>query len=465
MRLIFHGAAREVTGSSHIVEINGYRILLDCGLHQGKRKEAFEQNRQFGYDPKSLDAVVLSHAHMDHSGNLPTLVKAGFEGTIYCTDATADLCDIMFRDCAYIQIRDVEYINKKRLKQGKNPFEPLYTEEDAAYACTRLKPIRYGAHTEILPGVEVTFSDAGHILGSAFSTIDYKENNDKRRLFFTGDIGRRNIPILKDPQIVGDIDYLITESTYGDRKHPDREDVKQHLQKVVNLVCQRKSKLIIPAFSIGRTQLIVYLLNQLHSEGKICPVPVYVDSPLSSAATDIYNKHIECWDKDAVEFMINNGRPFNFKGLKYTEKVEDSMKLNDMPGPMIIISASGMIEAGRILHHIKNNIDNPDNIILIVGYMAENTLGRKIAEKQREVKIFGEMMPLKAQVEEIAALSAHADKLEMIDLFRKADPKRIKHCFCVHGEDNALEHFSQSLREEGMQQVSVPSPSDIFDLN
>lgn len=465
MKLNFHGAAKEVTGSSHILEVNGKKILLDCGLYQGKRKEAFEKNRQFPFDPKSIDAVVLSHAHMDHSGNIPTLVKAGFDGSIFCTDATADLCEIMFRDCAYIQLRDVEYINKKRIKQGKTPFQPLYTAEEADIAVGRISPVPYGRTVEILPGVNVTLTDAGHILGSAIVTLDCRDNGDTKRLCFTGDIGRRDIPILKDPQMLDNIDYLITESTYGDRRHPPKKDVKGQLQMLINDVCAKKSKLIIPAFSIGRTQLLVYLLNQLHAEEKICALDAFVDSPLSSAATKIYSKHMECWDSEAVHFLMNEGRPFNFEGLKYTENVNESKELNDKDGPMIIISASGMVEAGRILHHVKNNIDDPDSVILIVGYMAENTLGRRIAEKHPEIKILGEKMPLAAHVEEIAALSAHADKFEMLELFSKVKPENIKHAFCVHGEDGALEHFAGCLKEQGMKKVSIPSPGDSFELN
>lgn len=465
MKIHFHGAAKEVTGSAHIIEVNGKKILLDCGLYQGKRKEAFEKNRQFTYDPKSIDVVVLSHAHIDHSGNLPTLIKEGYQGPIFCTDATADLCGIMFKDSAYIQMRDVEYVNKKRIKQNKTPFEPLYTDEDADIATTHLQPIAYNKITEIIPGVELTLTEAGHILGSAMVTLDCRENGNRSRLMFTGDIGRRDIPILKDPFMPGGVDYLITESTYGDRKHPPREDVKSALADFVNKICERKSKLIIPAFSVGRTQLLVYMLNQLYAEGKISDVPTYVDSPLSSAATKIYDKHVECWDSEAIKFMVNEGRPFNFKNLKYTEDVEESKSLNDLPGPMIIISASGMVEAGRIIHHMKNNIENPDNIILIVGYMAENTLGRRIAEKLPQVKIFGDMIPLNAQVEELAALSAHADKFEMTELFGRNKPENIKHAFCVHGEENAVENFSQNLREIGMQKVTIPNPGDVIELN
>ena len=418
MKLTFHGAAQEVTGSSHILTVNGKNILLDCGLFQGKRKEAFEKNRQFAYDPASLDAVFLSHAHMDHSGNLPTLVKKGFRGKIYCTDATADLCKIMFRDCAHIQELDVAYVNKKRAKQGKTLFEPLYTTEEADKASEHLEPFGYGKTFSPFEGVEVSFHEAGHILGSAFTAIDVRENGFRGRVMFTGDIGRRDIPILKDPEIISDIDYLITESTYGTRNHPPAENVKENDRRDNKAYLRRRrARLIIPAFSIGRTQHIVYLLNKLFVEGRIAPIPVYVDSPLSSAATEIYAKHEECWDKDAISFVLNAGKPFSFNGLRYTESVEESKQLNNMSGPMIIISASGMAEAGRILHHLANNISSPKNVILIVGYMAEHTLGKRLVEKAKTIKIFGEEYKRKAKIEILGALSAHADKDEMLAYF------------------------------------------------
>ncbi|HBR18733.1 MAG: MBL fold metallo-hydrolase [Planctomycetes bacterium GWC2_45_44] len=464
MKLTFHGAAQEVTGSAHIVTINGKNILLDCGLFQGKRKEAFEKNRNFLVDPDKIDVMLLSHAHMDHSGNIPTLVKKGYKGKIFCTDATADLCQIMFRDCANIQVRDTEYINKKRARQGQKPFEPLYTVEQADIASTHLSPVPYSKPFKLFDNVEVCFHDAGHILGSAFTEINFRETGSTKKLMFTGDIGRRDIPILKDPVVINDIDYLITESTYGDRKHPPAADVKGKLEELVNEICRTKGKMIIPAFSIGRTQLLIYLLNKLHAEGRICPIPVYVDSPLSSAATSVYGKHRECWDPASVEFLVNSSKPFDFGGLRYTESVQESMALNDLPGPMIIISASGMCEAGRILHHLKNNITNPKNIVLIVGYMAENTLGRKIAEHQPEVKIFGMTLPLRARVEEIAALSAHADEFEMLDYFGRCGASHIEHVFCVHGEQNALEFFSDRLVEAGMKNAHIPSPGQVFEL-
>jgi len=464
MKVTFHGAAQEVTGSSHLLTVNGKNILLDCGLYQGRRKEAFEKNRLFPYEPASLDAVLLSHAHMDHSGNIPTLIKKGFKGKIYCTDATADLCQIMFRDCAHIQELDVAYVNKKRAKQGKALFEPLYTEADAEEAARHLEAIPYGKTFSPLDGVEVSFHDAGHILGSAFTAIDVRENGFRGRLMYTGDIGRRDIPILKDPEVVGDIDYLITESTYGSRKHPPADDVKGKLEALMHQICQTKGKIIIPAFSIGRTQHLIYLLNKLYVEGRICPVPVYVDSPLSSAATAVYGKHQECWDHDAISFLLNGSKPFSFKTLHYTENVEESKHLNVMPGPMIIISASGMAEAGRILHHLANNIGDEKNIILIVGYMAEHTLGKRLVEKAKTVKIFGEEYQRRAQIEVFGALSAHADRDEMLDYFTRCGVGHIKHAFCVHGEPDVLGPFTNSLHQIGIPLVSAPTPGESFEL-
>jgi metallo-beta-lactamase family protein len=464
MKFTFYGAAGEVTGSSHVIESNGRRVMLDCGLYQGKRKEAFEKNRQFPFDPASVDAVLLSHAHMDHSGNLPTLVRKGFKGKIWCTGPTAELCGIMFRDCAHIQEMDVAYVNKKRAKQGKTLFEPLYTQADAEAAAGHLEGIDYGRTFSPVEGMEVSFFDAGHILGSAFTVIDVRENGNKRRVMYTGDIGRYAVPILRDPVPVGGIEYLITESTYGDRVHPAGVDVEGRLQQIVNRICQTRGKLIIPAFSIGRTQLIIFLLNKLYSQGRICPLPVYVDSPLSSAATEIYARHRECWDEEAKHLILNGSGPFSFSTLRYTESVDESKMLNALNGPMIIISASGMMEAGRVLHHISNNIGDPRNIILVVGYQALNTLGRKIVDREPVVKVFGEEHELKAQVEMMEALSAHADRPEMLEYFRKCGLQKTKWAFCVHGEDGALTEWAAALKEMGVHDAEVPVSGQSFEL-
>jgi len=463
MRLTFCGAARTTTGSMHRLEINGRQILLDCGLYQGRRKEAFERNRNMPIDPTKVEIVLLSHAHIDHSGNLPTLVRKGFRGPIIATPATRDLCDIMLRDSAYLQERDVAYVNRKRIRQGKNPFEPLYTTADIDPTMDRFETLDYETPLEIIPGVTVTFHDAGHILGSGLTAIDVEEDGRRRRLVFTGDLGRKDMPILKDPVVVGDIDILLTESTYGNRLHHARQDVCDELADTVNSVVRTKGKLIIPAFSVGRTQQIVYFLRELHEKKEIPHLPVFVDSPLSSRATDVYEGHPECYDSETMQVLLDNDAPFSFRGLKYITDVKDSKKLNRMPGPAIIISASGMCEGGRILHHLKNNVEDERNGILIVGYQAEHTLGRRLVEGVPTIKIFGEHYSLRARVQVINALSAHADKNEMLDYFGQIGkmPERV---FIVHGEMDQAEPFSESLRQLGMADVTIPERGQVVEI-
>ncbi len=455
MKITFFGAAREVTGSMHLITVNGSRVLLDCGLCQGKRKKAFERNRNLPFDAGSIDACVLSHAHIDHSGNLPTLVNRGFSGRILATPATVDLCDIMLRDSVYLQLRDVEYVNKKRARQGKNLFEPLALPEDVDRAMKQFEGVPYQTKREVVPGMTITFHDAGHILGSAVTSIDFQGNKGHGRLLFTGDLGRNNMPILRDPTVVHDVDYLITESTYGSRSHPPRKDVKGALKEVVTKVARRRSKLIIPAFSVGRTQQMVYFLRELHEEREIPHMPMYVDSPLSSRATDVYEKHEECYDREALRIVLEGDEPFTFRGLRYITDVEDSKALNRAKGPIIIISASGMCEGGRILHHLKNSIEDKRNIILFVGYQAENTLGRRIVEHREPIRIFGDEYRLRAEVRSIEALSAHADRNEMLNYFRQMGPK-VRQAFVVHGEMDEAQPFSEALRDLGARHVLIP---------
>jgi len=459
----FHGAARTTTGSMHVMDINGTRILLDCGLYQGKRKEAFEKNRNLPLDPKSVDVCVLSHAHIDHSGNLPTFVKHGYEGKILATPATRDLCEIMLYDSAYLQQRDVEYVNKKRARQGKNLFEPLYVQEDVDKCLNHYETIEYDSPTNIAPGVSMTFHDAGHILGSALTTFDISENGSTRRLLFTGDMGRNHMPILEDPVVVDNIDILLTESTYGNRLHPSEEDVKQKLTELCRKVTDRKSRLVIPAFSVGRTQQLLYFLHEMWREGRLCDIPVYVDSPLSSKATDVYRKHPECYDEDAIAIARDSEDPFSFARARCITSLEDSMKLNDMKGPVIIISASGMCEGGRILHHLKRTVGNENDIILIVGYQAENTLGRRLLENTVPIRIFGEEFTLKAEVHNIQALSAHADRDELLKYFRNMGP-HVNHAFVVHGEPEQAEPFALRLTEMGAKNTVVPEPGQTVEI-
>ncbi len=457
LAVTFHGAARTTTGSMHLVEANGLRILLDCGLYQGHRKEAFERNRNMPVDPASLDAVILSHAHIDHSGNLPTLMRHGFRGKVFCTPATADLCSIMLRDSAFIQEQDLNFVNKKRVRQGKKPFELLYDQKDVDKLLNHMQPEVLHQQIKIGPGVSVVLHEAGHILGSAIVQLDVKTTGEKsQRLVFTGDLGQSGQPIIKNPSPVEGANALLIESTYADRDHPVLEDVMGRLKAFIEDIHQQRSKLIIPAFSVGRTQNLLYYLNQLVGQGRIPRTPVYVDSPLSTKATGIYAKHRECYDEDASEMLRNGDNPLDFPGLQYTSSVEESMALNDRKGPMIIISASGMCEGGRIVHHLRNGIPNPRNIVLIVGFQAEHTLGRRIVEKREEVRIFGESVPLNARVHTINALSAHADRKGLMEWFDAINSPALACNFAIHGEEDKVEAMRDLLQQHGGRNVIAP---------
>ena len=463
MKVQFLGAAGTTTGSMHLIEANGSTILLDCGLYQGKRKEAFERNRNLPVEAGSVDAVVLSHAHIDHSGNCPSLVKNGFEGRIHATDATTDLCRVMLRDSAYIQERDVEYANKKRKKQGKKLFEPLYTIEDAEATNEHFEPVSYGQTFEPAPGIRCAFFDAGHILGSAFTRIEISENGTTRTLFYSGDMGRKHMPILKDPVVVEGCEYLITESTYGNRFHPPVADVKAKLAGLINDIAASRGRLVIPAFSVGRTQQVLYFIHELLEERQIPQIPIFVDSPLSLAATEVFSKHTECYDKEMLELVHSSSEPFGFRGLQFTESADESKALNDREGPFVTISASGMCEAGRILHHLSNTMQDSRNIILIIGYQAEHTFGRRLVEREGPYRLFGEEHRLLARVEVINALSAHADRNEMLEYYGSIDTP-FRKAFVVHGEADQSEPFAEALGELGIAEVEIPQPGDEFEL-
>ncbi|MGK9367815.1 MBL fold metallo-hydrolase RNA specificity domain-containing protein [Melioribacter sp. Ez-97] len=457
MKIQFIGAAQTVTGSMHYIEACGKKFLIDCGLYQGKRKIAFELNRTFDYfNPEEIDFVILSHAHIDHSGNLPTLVKKGFNGKIFSTFATRDLASIMLLDSAHIQEKDVEYVNKKRKKRGQNLFEPLYTQADARQTLELFVGINYHREFEIAPGIKLTFFDAGHILGSASLFLTINENGALKHLGFSGDLGRPNLPILRDPEKIPDVDFYICESTYGNKTHDNPKDTEVKLAEVINLAWERKSKIIVPAFSVGRTQELVYAIHRIF-ENKMAPeIRIYVDSPLSVNATEIFRLHPECFDFEISQFLVNHKDPFGFDKLTYIKDVEDSKKLNTTPGPCMIISSSGMCESGRILHHLANNIENPDNIILMVGYTAENTLGRKITEKQSPVKIFGDEYQLNAEVRVMDSLSAHADARELFDYVSRFDKSRLQQIFLVHGEPEQQIPFKTKLQNAGFKSVEIP---------
>jgi len=463
MRFTFYGAARTTTGSMHVVEVNGSRILLECGLYQGKRKEAFERNRNLPFDPRSVDVCVLSHAHIDHSGNLPSLVKRGFAGPIYATPATIDLCEIMLLDTAYLNLRDVNYVNKKRQSQGKNLFEPLFDADDVERTMGRFRGVPYETTVEVAPGVNLTYHDAGHILGAALVSLELSEGGRTKRLFFTGDLGRKNLPILKDPVVAPPADLVITESTYGNRVHPSMEDVKQRLLDLCRKVIDRRSKMVVPAFSVGRTQQLLYFLHELWHEGRLGELPIYVDSPLSIKATQIYEKHPECYDAQMRELIEKKEEPFSFGKVRFVTEVEESKSLNSMEGPLIIISASGMCEGGRILHHLKNSVEDSRNIILIVGYQAENTLGRRLVYRQSPIKIFGEEYPLRAAVESLQALSGHADRNELLAYFSEMGPK-VEKAFVVHGDLDQAEPFAEALKALGANEVAIPEPGQAFEV-
>jgi len=465
MQIQFVGADRTVTGSMHHLIINGKNYLLDCGMFQGKRKEAFEINRNFDlFNPKDIDALILSHAHIDHLGNIPTLVKLGFQGPVYCTSATKDLAAVMLRDSAHIQEKDVEFVNKKRKKQGKNPFEPLYTASDAENVIPLLQEKKYHEEFEIDSNVKVKFFDAGHILGSAITFLSIKENNNSIDFAFSGDLGRPNLPILKDPEKIPDVDLFICESTYGGRFHDNIEGTNAKLLDVLTKAVNRNGKIIIPAFSLERTQELVFALHKIFESTKTPRIPIYVDSPLSTNATKVFREHPECFDEETFQFMKKYQDPFGFNKLTYITDAEDSKKLNDLDGPMVIISASGMAETGRILHHLANNIENDRNIILMVGYCAENTLGKKIIEKESVIKIFGEEYNVRAEVIVMNSLSAHADSNELTNYCNNFDKKKMKNIFLVHGDYDQQQKFSSRLNSIGFGQIIIPNRGDVFKI-
>ncbi len=463
MNIRFLGAARTTTGSLHCLEYDGHRVLLDCGLLQGHRKEAFEENRKLPFPADSIDAIILSHAHIDHSGRIPAFVKAGYRGPIYATSATRDLCDAMLRDSAYLQAKDVEYVNRKRREQRKTPFELLYDIPDVERTMTLFRTFEYGETREIAPGLKATFHDAGHILGSATVTLDYVKWGKPRRLLFTGDLGRSgDKPFLRPPEPVEGVDALITESTYGDRNHPADENIRGRLRDYVAFIVQHRSKLVVPAFSVGRTQQMLRFLDELRADGKIPQIPVYVDSPLASKATEIHKKHPECFKDSVRETLARGNDPFDFPGLHFVGPVQESMSLNSKPGPMIILSASGMCEGGRILHHLKNTITDPLNIVLFTGFQAEGTLGRRIVDGAPEVKIYGEMYPLRATVFTINGLSAHADSTGLASFAKSLGPS-VRRAFCVHGEEKYCQAHRDTLLSLGIKRVDIPEKGQLFE--
>ncbi len=466
MQIQFQGAARTVTGSMHVVTVNGKTILLDCGTYHGRRDEARERNKNFPFNPASIDAVVLSHAHIDHSGNLPTLVKQGFRGSIYATLATKDLCNVMLRDSAHIQEKDAEFVNKKHLKKHLPLVQPLYTMDDAEDAISLFHGIEYGKTFDVTDGIEARFEDAGHILGSASIALTLKENETTTTLAFTGDLGRPRLPILRDPVFIGDADYVISESTYGGRFHAPVVAMEEQLLGPLRRGIDRGAKIVIPAFSVGRTQEIVYVLHNLSVQGKIDHLPVFVDSPLSIKVTNVFKTHPECFDEETWRIIrsVRNNDPFGFERLTYVRDVNMSKELNDRKGPFIVISAQGMCEAGRVLHHLANTITDPKNMVIIVGYQAEHTLGKRLVMKEPTVNIFGEPHELKAEVVVLNSFSGHADKNELLEYVKQFDAKRLRHTYLVHGDLDQSEKLAAGMSSLGMSRVSIPARGDTAEL-
>jgi len=464
MRINFHGEAHTVMGSQHLLEINGHRLLLDCGLYQGRRSDTYARNLNFKYDPKTVDAVILSHAHIDHAGNLPNLVKNGYDGPILATHATVDLSTIMLADSGRIQESDAEWVNKKRAKRGEGPVEPLYTEADARHAVDLFRGVNYEEEFEVIPGVVARFVEAGHILGSAAVCLDITENGKKTRFWFSGDIGRYKLPILRDPVMPENVDYLLMESTYGDKPHNDPAQAFDEFEEVVARTIKRSGKVIIPSFAVGRTQELVYNLNIMMFEHGVPAVPVFVDSPLAVNASDIFRKHPECFDEETREFVAEARHPaLDFKMLTYVRSVEESKALNRRTDPMVIISASGMAETGRILHHLRNNIENPKNTVCIVSWQAPYTLGRRLADREKHIKIFGEPHTVKAEIATIGGLSAHAGQ-DLLVKYAIAVQSTVKKVFLVHGEEKSAMALTEKLKEKDMHEVYYPELHSSVDL-
>ncbi len=462
MQIAFYGAAQTVTGSQHLITVNGQRILLDCGLYEGKREESWRRNRELPFEAADVDVMVLSHAHIDHSGNIPNLVKQGFRGKIVCTRATADLCGAMLLDSGHIQEEDVEYVNRHRLRNGQPPVEPIYTRADAAESLQSFEGIDYGQPYPLAPGVRLTLYDAGHVLGSAIVALDFQPGKGglNRRLVFTGDLGRPHVPILRDPTRLTTADILLIESTYGNRTHPPLEESTEALKETIRRTSQRGGKVIIPAFAVERTQFLVYLLNRLYHQGDLPDIPIYVDSPLAVDVTDVFRRHPECFDDETRDYLLHEdpeGDIFGFKQLRYIRDVEQSKQLHTLQGSCVIISASGMAETGRIQHHLKNNIEDSRNTVMIVGWQAPNTLGRRLVEQAPVVRIFGKEYNLEAEVVKLNGLSGHADQPGLLS-WAQAFEKRPDQTFIVHGDLEAAQALAARMHDDlGYKGVTIPS--------
>ncbi|MBS2013177.1 MAG: MBL fold metallo-hydrolase [Deltaproteobacteria bacterium] len=461
MRIDFIGAAQTVTGSKHLLRTKHANVLLDCGMFQGRRRESIENNRNLGVEPREIDAVVLSHAHIDHSGALPVLVNQGYDGPIYTTPATRDLCAVMLEDAAMIQAADARYINKL-VDVGKSDMdrvEPLYTPDDVAKVMAQTIAVPYGRTMTVADGVRITFHDAGHVLGSAVTAIDVEEDGKTKRVVFTGDLGRKRMPILRDPEIVDGAHVLVTESTYGDRLHKPIAAMEDDLAGVLERTYKRGGKVVIPSFALERAQEILYAIRALRKEGRMPPMKVYVDSPLTVKITDIFKLHPECFDSETRALIRGDDSPFDFESLEYVSDKEESKAIDASPDPCVIISASGMCEAGRVVHHLKATIESEKNTVCIVGFQAAHTLGRRIVERRARVRIFGVERDLRAEVSVLNGFSAHADQKDLLDYAKALEARGpLGRIALVHGEPQAQAALREKLASQGLGDVHAPRP-------
>ncbi len=466
MHLEFYGAAEQVTGSLHRLHVKGKDILLDCGLFQGRRAEANRLNREVPRWASDAHCLVLSHAHIDHSGNIPSLVKRGFKGNVYCTPGTRDLCSVMLRDSAMIQQQDAKYLNKRNRREGIDEVvEPIYTVEDAQQAISQMISVPLYRPMEVAPGVTLTFHNSGHVLGAALVQLDIEENGKKRRVLFTGDLGRKELPLLKDPDIVSHVDFLMTESTYGDRVHPEFSNTDEQLGVIINETLKRKGRVMIPTFALERAQEVLFSLERLHEQGTIPEVPIYIDSPLAISITEIYKLHPEGLAADVRQRLIDRNDPFSPPGLTYVSEVEDSKALTNRNEPCIVIAGSGMCEGGRILHHLREGLESERNSVVIVGFMAQHTLGRRLAEHRSEVKVFGVMRDVRADVYVLNGLSAHADRDDLINFAEQtARAGNLRGVALVHGENKARESLKAGLQDRGIGNVIMAKRGERVEL-
>lgn len=465
MKLSFHGAARSVTGSRHLIQAPGASILLDCGLFQGRRHESDQRNQDLGFDPKSVDAALLSHAHLDHAGALPILAKRGFSGKVYLTRATADLTNVVLEDAAHIQQSDCEHVNRTEGRRGDQCRRPYYDADDVRAIASRFMGSPYDDAFDLHPSVSATFLDAGHILGSGAIRLVFTVRGNRTTVLFTGDLGRKQRPILRDPESPPPCDILIIESTYGDRLHTETDEaIKEKLRELAAHAVAHRSKIIVPAFAIGRTQQLVMQIKELVKEGRIEPLPIFIDSPLANKATEVFRRHPECYDEETYRTFTSEGDPFATRYIRYVSSVDESKGLNRLTGPCMIIAASGMCEGGRIVHHLKHAVEDQANIIAIVGFQAEHTLGRKLVEGWATVPIFGVPMTRRAQVVRFNGLSAHADRAELLAYVRAIKPSPGK-VFVVHGEEKQAFSLAAAIRaEHGGIDVVAPEPDSTHDV-